>query len=104
MATEGALTLITKVENLRDGLNLTMVVLHLQEQPTSLESNCTDDHGDQAHSNILGAMTTLTVIMTILLVILLLMLVLLLNSVVCLRYGETISTYCYVDFGIFYIL
>ena len=89
MATEGALSLITKVENLTDGLNLTMVVLQLQ--PNSLESNCTDARDDQAHSHILDVMITLSVII-ILLVILLLMLVLLLNFIMCLRYGKTITT------------
>ena len=92
MATKGALSLMIKVENLTNGLNLTMVVLHLQEQPNSLGSNCTDDHGDQAHSNILDVIITLSVIITILLVMLLLMLVFLPNSVMCLRYGKTIAT------------
>ena len=89
MATEGALTLITKIENLTNGLNLTMVVLHLQEQPTSLESNCTGVHGHQAHSHILDVITILSVIMTILRV----------NSNMYLRYGKTILC-CRIDFCI----
>ena len=92
MATEGALWLITKVENLTDGLNLTMVVLHLQEQLSSLESNCTDADDDQVHSHIVGVVTALSV-MIILLVILLLVLVFFLNSVICPRYGKTIASY-----------
>ena len=72
MAADAALSLITNMEGLTEGLDLGIAVLYLQEQTNRLESNC-DDQNKSTQSEI-WVVIAATIIIAIMILTLLLIL------------------------------
>ena len=72
MAVDAALSLITNIESLTEGLDLGIAVLYLQEQTDRLESNCDDQK--KSNQSEIWVVIAATIIIAIMILTLLLIL------------------------------
>ena len=74
MAADAAVSLITNMEGLKEGLDIGIAVLYLQEKTNRLESNC-DDQMTSTQSEIFAAVAIILIIIAMMILTLLLILI-----------------------------